>query len=236
LALVWLGTADAVVVMTRAIEQNLREKLRRERVHYMPNFVGPSPLQKCPRRSTDVIRILFVGAVVEAKGILDLLEAVRELPGSHVRVAGPVSREFEHMLSGLISRTGGRVELLGSVSRERVVQLLCESDVFVLPTHREGFPISLLEAMSAGLAVVTTPVGAIPEIVRDGIDGILVPPRDVGALRAAIVHLASDPELRSRLGAQAAARVASEFQDSVVVPRLAALYRQLAGVAGVASE
>ncbi len=230
LALVWLGTADAVIVMTRSIERNLQEVLRRERVHYMPNFVGLIPLREHPRRCSEVLGVLFVGAVVEAKGILDLLEAVRGVPGSHVRVAGPISRELEYLLSGLIPRIGGRVELLGSVSHERVAQLLCESDVFVLPTHREGFPISLLEAMSAGLAVVTTPVGAIPEIVRDGIDGILVPPGDVGALRTAIERLAGDPGLRSQLGAQAAARVASEFHDSVVVPRLAALYRQLAGV------
>jgi glycosyltransferase involved in cell wall biosynthesis len=101
----------------------------------------------------------------------------------------------EHARLGL----DDRVRFLGF--REDVVDLLRAADLFVLSSYLEGLGTSVLDAMAAGLPVVATRVGGVPEIVRDGETGLLVPPRDPEALAAAMARLAEEPALRERLGA-----------------------------------
>ena len=87
----------------------------------------------------------------------------------------------------------------GVVSREEMrTHFYPQSDIFLLPSHGEGFPNSLLEAMAAGLPVVTCPVGAIPEVVQPGVHGFLNPPGDADALARDVLTLANDPALRAR--------------------------------------
>jgi glycosyltransferase involved in cell wall biosynthesis len=102
-----------------------------------------------------------------------------------------------------------QVELLGE--RGDVPEQLAASDVFVLSSRSEGMPMSILEAMAAGLPVVASAVGGIPEIVRDGETGLLVPPGDADALAAALGRLLDDDGLRRRLGAAGRERALDEF-------------------------
>jgi glycosyltransferase involved in cell wall biosynthesis len=88
-----------------------------------------------------------------------------------------------------------------------VQRLLARAAVVVLPSHREGLPMVLLEAMAHGRAVVATPVGGVPSLVEDGRTGLLVPPGDAEAVRAAMERLLGDPDLRRRLGAAAREKV-----------------------------
>jgi glycosyltransferase involved in cell wall biosynthesis len=110
-----------------------------------------------------------------------------------------------------IARLGldGAVELLGT--RGDVHELLAAADVFVLSSESEGMPMSVLEAMAAGLPVVASAVGGVPEVVRDGETGALVPPRDPVALAEAIRLLVADPALRQRFGDAGRRRVEREF-------------------------
>jgi len=112
---------------------------------------------------------------------------------------------------------------LGPAERD---ELLRSATVFVMPSRSEGLPMALLEAMAYGTAVVATEVGGIPEVVEDGVEGLLVAPEDPAALSGALRELAADPVLRERLGA--AARVRAEALDAVeVAGRLSALYESL---------
>jgi len=121
--------------------------------------------------------------------------------------------------------------MLGPQSHDEVKALFARADVFVLPSHREGSPMVILEAMAAGLPIVTTPVGAIPEVVRNEQDGLLVPARDAAALGAGLKRLVEDRALCERLARSALERARTVFDREVVLDQLEALYATLAGTA-----
>jgi glycosyltransferase involved in cell wall biosynthesis len=116
-----------------------------------------------------------------------------------------------------------RIRFLGH--RDDVPDLLGACDLFVLPSHTEGLPLSVLEAMSHGLPVVATAVGGVPEALGD--TGLLAPARDAGALAERMERLARAPELRRRLGDAARRRALEEFSFASMAARYEALYRAL---------
>jgi glycosyltransferase involved in cell wall biosynthesis len=148
--------------------------------------------------------IVSVGRLVLPKSFWILGQALRALERGSFRALVVGDGPQETFLQGI-----GGVELLGE--RDDVPDLLARSDIFALSTLSEGMPISVLEAMAAGLPVVATAVGGIPEIVVDGETGVLVPPQDVGALAAALERLLVDTELRRRMGAAGRARAEQLF-------------------------
>ena len=95
----------------------------------------------------------------------------------------------------------GRVHFLGQ--RDDIPDLLAALDIFVLPSHSEGVSLALLEAMAAGLPVIATAVGGLPEVVTDGVNGLLIPPQDPEALAQALARLLDDPALAKKLGENA---------------------------------
>jgi len=101
------------------------------------------------------------------------------------------------------------------------------ADIFALPSFGEGFPNSLVEAMALGLPSVATPVGAVPEIIDDGVNGRTIPPGDAKALAAAIADLAGDRAKRLEMGKQAQQTVAERYSESRIVERVRGLYREL---------
>lgn len=175
-------------------------------------------------------RILFLGRVSRQKGIFELLAAVAVLHAQFSQImlviAGDgdlaeVRRAAERLN---ISR---HVLILGWVGpQERNEQLQCAS-IFALPSHYEGLPMAMLEAMAAGKAVVATAVGGIPEAVSDHDSALLVPPRDVAALVTALRTLLEDSDLRSRLARRAREIVTTRFSSRAVAIRLAAMYGEL---------
>jgi len=108
--------------------------------------------------------------------------------------------------------------------------LLARADAFLLPSYAEGLPMSLLEAMANGLAPICTPVGSIPEFVRDGVNGLLVPPGDTDKLAAAIERLVRDRDARMRMARIARATV-EPLSLTRYAQRLTSIYRSLSGTA-----
>lgn len=116
--------------------------------------------------------------------------------------------------------------------RTDTAALLAAADLVVLPSHAEGFPNVLLEAMATGRPVVASAVGDTPDIVRDGVTGFLTPPGDAAALAARIGELLADPALRARQGAAGRALVEQEFAFAPVVARIEAYFRRLVAAPG----
>ena len=120
------------------------------------------------------------------------------------------------------------VQFLGEVQADRLPELLARASVFCLPSHWEGFPLSVLEAMASEAAVVATAVGDVPVILDDGRAGMVIEPHDREALERALRTLADDPATRHRLGELGRERVEREFPKERVMRSLGEVYDELA--------
>jgi glycosyltransferase involved in cell wall biosynthesis len=177
-------------------------------------------------------RILFLGRAEPAKGIDELLDAAAALAPRFPDLKLVIGGEGD--LARVRRRAtelgiGERVELTGWLGPQERDAELARASVFCLPSHAEGLPMSMLEAMAAGRAVVVSRVGGIPETIEDHDNGLLVPPRDSRALAAALAQVLGDGALRERLARRARATIERRYSLDVVGEQLASLYRELAG-------
>lgn len=174
---------------------------------------------------SDPPRLISVGRLAPPKDPLTLVRALAELPaGSFTALLvgdGPQRPDVETEIARL--GLGGAVELAGG--RDDVPRLLADSDAFVLSSASEGFPISVLEAMAAGLPVVASDVGGIGEAIVDSEHGLLVAPGDVAALADALRRVVADAQLRARLGGAAHERALARFDLDGFRAAHLALYR-----------
>ncbi len=190
----------------------------------------PGPLEPRPDRTRPVV--LFVGRLnVAQKGLDLLLEAVAGLPEParpDLRIVGEdwgdgaALRALAHRLG--VSET---VHLTGALARSQVIQEYARADLFVLPSRFDSAPVVVREAMAMGLAVVATRVGGVPEMLRDGEEGLLVPPGAPKPLAAAIRELLEDPTRRSRLGGNGAL-TSRRCSWEELGPRYVAMFQEVA--------
>jgi glycosyltransferase involved in cell wall biosynthesis len=171
--------------------------------------------------------VLFVGRLVERKGVAHLIDAVARLgdhgPSLEIIGDGPERAALEARASA--QGIGDRVVFRGQVTTEELQRSYARAAVFVLPSvldargDTEGLGVVLLEAMNYGTPVVASRIGGIPDIVEDGISGLLVPAGDSGALAAALGRLIADPALARRLGEAGRQRVRERFTWEAIVRR-----------------
>lgn len=180
------------------------------------------------RRRRNVV--LFLGRLDDQKGTIDLVEAVfrarREIPDIKLWFAG------EGDMPSIVARAQERqmreaLEFLGWVDGQAKARVLAEASVYVLPSYREGSPLAVLEAMAAGLPVIATAVGGIPDVIENDRNGILVPPGDIEALAAALLKMLRDPALCSEMGKISRAKIMARFSTSTTMRQIEALYRTL---------
>ncbi|HVE31360.1 MAG TPA: glycosyltransferase family 4 protein [Mycobacteriales bacterium] len=181
------------------------------------------------------LRVVAVGRMVPKKGFDVLVEAVADLTARGVElelvVAGEDGPDAATIRRLVAERCPDAVQFTGPLSQCELLALYRGADVFALACRvdadgdRDGIPNVMVEAMAAGLPVVSTAVSGIPELVRDGENGLLVPPEDPGALASALLRLATDGSLRQRLAAAGRETVAERFDGDVLARRMAGLFR-----------
>ena len=229
---------DAIIGVSSQIESTYRMEGAVSRVTCIRNGID---LEKKPIQTDrwltrkelgiDVATCLIgtVGRLTPVKGLSYLLQSVSILLRQRANVRllivgdGVIRKDLETQARDLgISEN---VVFLGH--REDTFELMQAMDIFVLPSLSEGIPMALLEAMAASRAVVASRVGGIPEIVEDGVEGILVEPMDVNRLVESCVRLIESPETAMRMGEQARKRVERDFSAVGMADQVVALYRGL---------
>lgn len=217
---------DRVVVLSSAWQHWVKETFKRSciRVVHNPVLVPRTPI---PWTSRIKDSVLFLGRLGKRKGVYDLVNAAAQV--------AKTAEDFQLLLGGdgELDRVqalakqlgiGDRVKLLGWVQGEEKERHLTSSMIFVLPSYHEGLPMSMLEAMAAGLPIISTQIGGIPEAVTDGVEGFLIEPGEIEALADRINRLLNDPDLAQRMGMAARRKVETTFSTNAIFPRLEELY------------
>ncbi len=188
-------------------------------------------LPRAHRENPEQIALLSVGRLAPVKGYPLLISAVDRLVRQgrgnvHLRIAGEGA--LRPTLERMIAELGlqGHVTLEGSCNQERLRALYGQTDLFVLASFAEGIPVVLMEAMAMEIPCIGTWVNGVPELIRHGVDGWLVPSGSEGELAAAIAMLIDDAELRRRLGHAARTRVQEQYELAHNVETLAQIYER----------
>ncbi|MGF1529309.1 MAG: glycosyltransferase family 4 protein [Candidatus Competibacterales bacterium] len=248
LALAWvrrtLGQGHAVVVVSEDWRERLDPLLPGAPWVVIPNGV-PGILGEgnaaADALADPALKLLFIGNLMGRKGVVELIEAVaavnagREEAGNphplvSLAIAGGEGEPgYEATVVAAVAAAGDPpwIRRLGPVTGRDKVACFAAANGFALFSQAEGLPIALLEAMSAGHAVVTTAVGGVRTVVEDGVHGLLLAPGDTAGLPEALARLAEDPDLRRRLGDAAKARWQSQFSVEVMAEGVVALYARL---------
>jgi len=211
------------------------------KIHVIPNPL-PLELSNCERELIPLEKpdnekptsILYAGRLASVKGIFTLLNAASKVlsrfPETRFLLAGGAHGSIALEKINRIIREKHlerNVVLYGHVPWKKLLNHYAQATLFVMPSFYEAFGISCLEAMAFGLPVVATATGGLPEVVEDGVTGVLVPPGDSQALAQAVIGLLRDPHLRQRLGRAGRERVLAEFTVDQIFTRALGVYEQV---------
>ena len=203
-----------------------------ERVRVIPNGIDVEGAQAAsPARlglQEGAVVFGFVGRFEEQKGVFELAGAwprvSAALPNAHLVLVG-----WGKLQPELRSRLAGAANVHWLGFREDVPSLMKAFDVLVAPFQREGFGLVLVEAMAVGVPVVAAHASSTPELMEDGVEGRMVPPRDADSLAAAMIELGSDPERRARMGARGRERAARDFSQARMISAHEELLAEVVG-------
>jgi glycosyltransferase involved in cell wall biosynthesis len=218
---------DQIVVQSEGWKSFFSELTDAERLNVVPNAVPPPPPPPERGEHTTEVEALFIAtADAQRKGVETVLAAAPSLRGrvrfTFVAAGAPVrERVAELGLQDVVT-------CHGVVSRDEMVAFYRRADVFLIPSYGEGFPNSMLEAMSHALPVVGAPAGAIPEVIEQGVGGFLNPADDAIGLARDVRTLADDPALRHAMGAHNHALVSEVYALDAVFARFDSIWERAA--------
>lgn len=222
-----IRSADRIVVAGKADADALaRAGAGTDRIVVVPNYVDCSIFRPLPQVTPEPGRVLFVGRLEPVKNVAAIIQAVTMLPGAKLTIVGGGGLRDD--LEREAAASGARVEFLGRLPQDRIPALMCRSQALVLPSHYEGNPKVLVEAMACGVPVVGTRVRGIQDVIVDGVTGMLCG-TSAGEIRGALERVLLDVALRERLRSAALAWVCECCSLSLAVARERALLASFAG-------
>ena len=231
----WLfKNADGIICLTKSgAQEMIRYGCPSEKIRVIPNAVDADRFR--PRNERQENLVVWVGRFVPEKGLKYLIEAAKivvrkfkdvkfTLVGYGPLKANTMKRAFDY---GLLDDT---VRFTGPFDRNQVADILCKASIAVLPSLKEGLPLSLLEAMSCGTAVVASKTPGISDVIRNGYNGILIPPKRSESLAKAIMKLLENEKLRENLGRNARRTVQEKYSWPIVLGEMEQLYGEVTQV------
>jgi len=224
--------ADHVAVLGEVWRRYLVERLGipGHKVSVLYNGVASAPPRR-PPSDPSVTRLVFVGKLRPEKGLVELFEVLARPEFTtrnwRLTLVGEGDRDRFETLGAALG-IASKLRFTGWLEQQAVHEELRDADIFVLPSHYEGMPLGVLEALSAGVPVVTTSVGALPEVLQNGESALLVPPKMREPLAKALDTLMSDPQLRARLSAAGPSLFARHFSIDSYARGIVSLYERVA--------
>jgi len=235
-----MSPATVVVAVWTAGQQALAGTLGEPRVRLVLNGVDTARFLPAGAVPNNPPRVLYVGLLTQRKGVLDLIAASKALQREGVAhelsLLGGIPDEGPEAAEPVLAAAQGHAVLLGTRSPDEMPAVYASADVFCLPSWWEAMPLSVLEAMAAGLPVVATDVGEVSRILTDGEDGFLTSPRAPEQLADTLRKLIEDPEAAQRMGAAARSRAVTSFSSRATTQAISALYDEVTGVGERESE
>lgn len=223
-----LQNSSKVVALSESWAQFLTGFTPGVNIQVVPNSVKLNP--PINYLLEEPYRILFLGDLIPHKGVFELLAATALLRPSFpaIKMVFGGTGDLESLKTKAQELgISENIEFLGWVESDRKIQELARASIFASPAYAEGLPMAMLEAMSAGKAVVVTPVGGIPEVIKDGENGLLVPIKNAEALAQALKRLLENPTLQKNLGIKARETIAEHYSSDIVLSKLSVLYDEL---------
>lgn len=227
-----LNLNDALIVLGDAWKAFYENEVKCHcKVAVMANAIKVRRIMP-PAGNDELVTFLYVGHLKREKGVLDLLEALRSLPEPFrhtIRLklmGGGDTQDNERTVKAAYAKAGlSCVEFLGPLAGDEKWRQFGTADVFVLPSHSEDMPITILEAMGLGLPVIATDVGGISTMVQDGVNGYLVKPHDVMELAGKMQHLAENRDLRMAMGRASEQKYEAQYSFEQYELGMESLYR-----------
>ena len=220
----WAFRNSSVILLSPLLYDDISGVAGRKQCFYLPNGIPDicTPDVGKTKGVSDIPHILFLSNLVRNKGPLVLLEALAIVHSRGIQFrssfagvweSSEVEADFNNFVA--MNELSSHVQYLGPKYGNEKEKLLASADIFAFPTYNDAYPLVVLEAMSHGLPIVSTYEGAIPDMVRDGENGFLVPIRDAVALADSLLKLIVDPDLRKKMGQTGRVRYESDFTQSV---------------------
>ncbi|MBV1862923.1 MAG: glycosyltransferase family 4 protein [Rhodobacteraceae bacterium] len=202
------------------------------KLHIVHCAVEPERYEIARDQGQNTPHLTFVGRLASVKGLPILFEALPQIltdfPDLKVTLVGDGPERVQLEQDAKAMGLAGVVEFAGYRSQSDVAEILQQTDMLVLPSFAEGVPVVLMEAMAARVCVITTQVAGIPELVKNGVSGVLVPPGDAGALARAIATLLADPARRLQMGIEGREKVIAQFNVATEAAWLAEILQAYA--------
>lgn len=207
-------------VLCKNSYQYLRQEFNRDSV-FIPNFVNEKLIIDNKKTNSEIKKICFIGRVSEAKGAKEIFEVAQKFPDIQFKLVGEASADVQSWVKPL------NVELIGILSHDEAMRILDDSDLFLFPSHTEGFSLALAESMARGVPVIATDVGANSNMVESH-GGIIVDVGDIAAMVKA-VNKFQDPLLRQKMSNWCVNKVKNNYTVNQVMSTIKQHYENVVG-------
>ena len=212
-------SSEAIAIMDPALASKIEK---------VPNFIVEAEMPRSSQLAdlSKPLHVVYAGTMTSNKGIETILEVVRRVRDVRFTLVGAPTRATEAMVNAAVSDPAvrDRVKLTGQVSMERSRQEIASGDVFIFPSKHEGFPISVMEAMTAGLAFVGAPVGAIPDMIDVPAGGILIDGGDIESYTNEIERLARNRDIVASMGKHNRQKALAQYDYPKAIAHLCRAY------------
>jgi glycosyltransferase involved in cell wall biosynthesis len=220
--ILFLSTITRKEFIARGLSENKTEVLYN---FHSYEYKSSLPVKK---KKDNNINLLFIGSLNREKGILDLFDAVYQLKGNYtLHICGDYKEnEIKYEFENRKRRIENHVVLHGYVDKDKKMEIFQNADILILPSHSEGMPLVILEALHFGLPIITTPVGAIPELLKENENALFVQPKDVEGIRNAIEVLVTEDSLREKMS-ENNKKISIDYSMNKNISKLCAIYHRI---------